>query len=294
MTSATRDHEIDVTDEAYLVHGATQLLARHYRPRGAGPFPMMIELHGGAWCSNDRLRDVTINEPLARSGVMVAALDFRMPPLASYPASVSDINYAVRWLKTNAARLGGDARRVGIAGTSSGGHLAALVAMKPFDETYSSLAGEKDDPAIDATVSCVVMGWPVIDPLGRYLYAERLKAAGGSYPPFVDQVLEPHRAYWQSEASMAEGSPLMILERAEAVHTPPMLCVQGAADLAHPRPQLDAFAARYRAAGGTIDVRLFDGQEQSFMLQDPASPASKQAMAEIVRFVHATLGGGAA
>jgi acetyl esterase/lipase len=110
----------------------------------------------------------------------------------------------------------------------------------------------------------------------------------------VDQVLEPHRAYWRTEAAMAEGSPLMILERGEAVRTPPMLCVQGADDIAHPRPQLEAFAARYRAAGGTIDIRLFDGQEQSFILQDPASPAAKQAMTEIIRFVHAAPGGGAA
>ena len=168
MASAIHDqdidvtHDIDVTDEAYLLHGEAALLARLYRPRGAGSFPMMIELHGGAWCANDRLRDVTINEPLARSGVVVASLDFRMPPVAAYPASVSDINYAIRWLKANAARLGGDPQRVGIAGTSSGGHLAALVAMKPFDPAYASLVGEVA-PAIDATVSCVVMGWPVIE-----------------------------------------------------------------------------------------------------------------------------------
>jgi hypothetical protein len=135
------------------------------------------------------------------------------------------------------------------------------------------------------------MAWPVIDPLGRYHYATRLKAAGGDYPVFVDQVLEPHRAYWQSEAAMAQGSPLMILERAEDVHTPPMLCVQGADDIAHPRAQLEAFAARYRTAGGSIDVRLFEGVAQSFILEDPASQASKRAMEAIIDFVHTTARG---
>jgi acetyl esterase/lipase len=71
-----------------------------------------------------------------------------------------------------------------------------------------------------------------------------------------------------------------------------MLCVQGAEDLAHPRAQLEGFAEQYRASGGTIDVSLFEGEGQAFILQDPASPASNRAVAEIIQFVHATLGSG--
>src|SRR6185295_42801 len=91
--------EIDVEDIEYLRHGDKPLLARLFKPKGAGPFPLVIDLHGGAWCVGDRLRDTPINEPLARSGVVVAALDFRMPPDASYPGSFVDINYAIRWFK---------------------------------------------------------------------------------------------------------------------------------------------------------------------------------------------------
>ena len=73
-------YEIDVEDVAYLRHGDSELLARIYRPRGTGPFPMMIDLHGGAWCNGDRHNDKLLCEALARSGVVVAALDFRQPP----------------------------------------------------------------------------------------------------------------------------------------------------------------------------------------------------------------------
>ena len=75
----------------------------------------------------DRLNDTAINEPLAKSGVVVAALDFRMPPVAAYPASMADINYAIRWLKTRAVELRSRPDLVGALGVSSGGHQAMLV-----------------------------------------------------------------------------------------------------------------------------------------------------------------------
>src|SRR5919206_3362993 len=116
----TAKHDITVEDVEYLRHGDTALLARIFKPRTGGPFPIVVDLHGGAWCRGDRLNDTPINEALARSGVLVAALDFRMPPIASYPASLADIHYAIRWLKTRAGALQARADRVGLLGVSSG------------------------------------------------------------------------------------------------------------------------------------------------------------------------------
>ena len=124
-------HDIVVEDVEYLRHGSSALLARIFKPRAPGPFPMIVDLHGGAWCRGDRLSDTAINEALARSGVVVAALDFRMPPVAAYPASLADIHYGIRWLKARAASLGGRADRVGLLGVSSGGHQGMLLAMRP-------------------------------------------------------------------------------------------------------------------------------------------------------------------
>ena len=59
-------------------------------PRGTGPFPLIVGLHGGACCRGDRLNDPVINEPLANGRMVATALDFRMPPAAPYPASLAE------------------------------------------------------------------------------------------------------------------------------------------------------------------------------------------------------------
>jgi len=280
-------HDIAVEDVEYLRHGDTPLLARLFRPRTGGPFPIVVDLHGGAWCRGDRLNDTPINEALAASGVLVAALDFRMPPVASYPASLADVHYAIRWLKTRAGSLGGRADRVGVLGVSSGAHQGMLLAMRPRDPRYAGLPLAAD---ADARVGCVVMCWPVIDPLARYRYALALKAKGQPYPEVVDRVLPCHDAYWKTEEAMAEGNPVLALERGEPVELPPVLYLQGTRDVAHPRPDLERFVTHYRKAGGHVDVQMFDGEAEGFINKNPDSPAARTALTGIVDFVRAQLG----
>jgi acetyl esterase/lipase len=278
-------YEIKVEDVEYSRPGGTPLLVRLYRPQGPGPFPIMVELHGGAWCRHDRLADVVIHEPLARSGVVVAALDWRQPPVAPYPASFQDIHYAIRWLKARATELGSRPDLVGSMGNSSGGHQAMLLAMRAFDPRYGALPGPAGSSA-DATVRCVIMCSPVIDPLGRYHYAKDLKAKGQPYPAIVDEVLPLHDAYWQTEAAMAEGCPALALERGERVERPPVLYLQGTEDVAHPRPHLDRFVAAYRKGGGQVDLELFEGEGQGFIMRKAGSPASNRAIELISEFTH--------
>jgi acetyl esterase/lipase len=249
----------------------------------------MVELHGGAWCRSDRLADKVIHEALARSGVIVAALDWRQPPVAPYPASFQDIHYGIRWLKARASELGSRPDLVGSMGNSSGGHQAMLLAMRPFDPRYSALAPPAGAGAVDATVRCVIMTSPVIDPLGRYHYAKDLKAKGQPYPPLVDEVLPCHDAYWKTEAAMNEGCPARALEQGESVQLPPVLYLQGTEDVAHPRPHLDRFVATYRKAGGLVDLELFEGEGQGFIMRKAGSPASNRALELIVEFVHKQL-----
>jgi acetyl esterase len=278
-------YEIEVADVEYVRHGDKALLARLFKPRGSGPFPLLVELHGGAWCHGDRLNDTVINEALAKTGVVVMALDFRMPPVAPYPASLADINYAIRWLKARAAEMHGRPDLVGILGVSSGGHQGMLAAMRPHDPRYSALPLSSGGP-VDASVHFAVMCWPVIDPLGRYHYAKRLKEAGKPYPDLVDQVLPCHDQYWQTEAAMAEGNPVLALERGERVDLPPVLYLQGTADVAHPRPDLERFVAQYRKAGGEVELELFEGEGQAFITRNPNSPNAGKAIERIIGFVH--------
>ena len=149
-TNAAMTSTVQVEDVEYLRHGSTPLLARLFKPSGTGPFPLIVELHGGAWCRGDRLNDTALNEPLAKSGVVVAALDFRMPPEAPYPASLADINYAIRWLKARAADLGSRPDLFGVLGISSGAHQAMLGAMRPRDPRYAAVPLPAGAAAADA------------------------------------------------------------------------------------------------------------------------------------------------
>ena len=291
MTTIERTrYEIDVEDVEYIRHGNAPLLARVYKPRGSGPFPLIIDLHGGAWCKKDRTSDAGTDEPLAKSGVVVVALDFRMPPDAGYPASLADINYAVRWCKARAAQFGSRADRVGVLGVSSGGHQAMLAAMRPADPRYTELP-LPGPAAIDASLRCVVLCWPVIDPLGRYHYAKKMQAGGDAkIAKAADEWVACHDKYWSGEAAMAEGNPLQALERGEKIHMPPVLYLQGTADVAHPKVYRDQFIANYRKAGGSVELHLFEGVGEAFITNDPTSAAAIDAIDKIIEFVHREIG----
>src|SRR5438876_5053569 len=132
------------------------LMARIYQPQGKRPFPTLLDLHGGAWNNKDRRAEEPMDRAIAASGVLVVAIDLTLAPEAPYPACVQDANYGVRWLKGHAAAWNGDRLRIGIYGSSSGGHVAELLAMRPRDARYNAipLAGA---PAVDATVAYVAM-----------------------------------------------------------------------------------------------------------------------------------------
>src|SRR5438445_6354143 len=152
---------IHTEDLEYLHVGGTPLRARFYRPEGAGPFPAVLEVHGGAWTSGDRFNNVAIAEHLAAHGIVVLSIDFRMPPAARYPDTVADVNFGIRFLKANAGRFATRRELVGGLGTSSGGHLLLLNALRPRDARYAS----HPLPGADASLAFAIACWPGADPL---------------------------------------------------------------------------------------------------------------------------------
>src|SRR5215210_9042150 len=81
-----RAFEVRWRDVEYRRDGTESWLARIYEPQGTGPFPALLEVHGGAWNHNDRTQNATLDEALAASGLVVAAIDFRLGTQAPYPA----------------------------------------------------------------------------------------------------------------------------------------------------------------------------------------------------------------
>lgn len=287
-TAQLTHHAIDVRDVEYIRHGRQPLLARVYQPKGTGPFPLVIDLHGGAWCNKDRTSDEGTDAPLAKSGVVVASLDFRMPPLAGYPASLQDVNYAIRWFKLHADEFKVDPARVAILGVSSGGHQAMLTALRPRDGIYNSipLAGSRHD----ATVQCAIMCWPVIDPLGRYEYATKLLTTkDATLRKQAENWVACHDRYWPNTSEMEQANPARMVARGETVELPPVVYIQGTADVAHPAPLRDKFIKDYRARGGRVELHLFKGVGEAFITTDPNSPQAHAAVAKIIDFVHREL-----
>lgn len=267
-TVEARTHEFDVQDVEYLRHGDKPLLARVFKPRGEGPFPAVVDLHGGAWCLGDRTKERVRHEVLAGHGCAVVALDYRQAQEGAYPLALADINYAIRWTKLHAKDLKTRPDLVGISGQSSGGHLAMLAAMRPHDPRYTAIPLPSDSPPQDATVRCVIMSWPVINPLGRYRFARREAAKGAGW---ASGIIERHHQFWGTEANMAEGSPMLMLERGEKVMTPPAIWFQERGDLMHDYKDEESsfsgteaprFVANYRNAGGEIELHYFDGDRQ--------------------------------
>lgn len=287
MAISTHMYEVAIADVEYLRHGDAPLLARLFKPQGSGPFPIMLELHGGAWVRGTRENGNAANEALAKTGVIVAALDFRTH--APYPASVADIHYAIRWAKTQAASWKGKPDRIGAMGTSSGAHQAMLLGMRPHDARYAALPAPAGAGGVDGTLACVIMISPVIDPLGRYLYAKGLRSdctppegVGAQWPPM-------HEQYWGTEEAMAEGAPARMLARGEKTALPPTLTLRRAYEASHPRPDFDEFIDQYRKAGGSIDVRIVEG-EGGGLLSDLSSQVAEQTLEEMGKFITKHLG----
>lgn len=251
-------------------HGDDPMIIRLIRPETGGPYPVIVDLHGGCWCKGHPSECTVRGEVFAAEGYASAALDFRQAD-AGYPSSSQDINYAIRWLKAHAEELRLDASRVGLLGQSSGGHLAMLAAMRPADPRYLALQLEDGAPDVDASVQCVGVMWPVMNPLSRYRRAVGLRAAGAP-PAWVADLPERHDTYWGTEENMEEGNPMLALERGEAVEILPSIWFQGQPDPVHdyrdPDSPLDMneperFAENYRKAGGSISIAHMEQANRS-------------------------------
>jgi len=104
-----------------------------YLPKDKKNFPVMLFVHGGSWRMGDRAMYPVLGNRFAKMGVGVAIPSYRLMPGNPHPAQAEDVAAAFAWVYKNVAQYGGDIKRMYLAGHSSGGHLAALLAL---DETY--------------------------------------------------------------------------------------------------------------------------------------------------------------
>jgi len=259
--------EITVHDSEYQ----SGLAVRIYQPAGAGPFPGLVDVHGGVWTNGDRTANEVMDWALAESGIVVAAVDFRQSPDHPYPAQVADVNLATRWLKAHAVEFNADPDTVGGIAGSSGGHTVLLSAMRPNHPAYSYIDLPGSDA--DATMKYLLLGWPIVDPYARYRFVQET----GN-----DRIIGLSEAYFRTTDAMKEGSPGQILQRGEEAVLPPTLIVQGTADNNLPVPVTERFAVDYRKAGGDLELEMFPDMPHLF--GNTPGPDSDRAIALMKKF----------
>jgi acetyl esterase/lipase len=249
------------------------LMARIYQPKGPGPFPTLLDLHGGAWNNKNRTAEEPMDRALAASGLLVVAVDLTLAPEAPYPACVQDGNFAVRWLKANARTWNGNPSRIGVYGSSSGGHVAELLAMRPNDPRYNSIP-LASAPNVDATVAYVAMRSPISNTFARYENAEK---RGNQ------NMMKNNKVFFNPWETIHESNPQEILERKEKVTLVPFLIMQGALDDNMLPEFQEKFARTYKAAGGECDYRLFEGSVHEWVAEP--GPQTDKARDTVKEFI---------
>src|ERR1700716_1401635 len=266
--------DLDVKDVEFRRNAAGRMLmARIYQPKGPGPFPTVLDLHGGAWNRKDRLAEEPMDRALAASGLLVVAVDMTLAPDAPYPACVQDANYAVRWLKLNAAQWNGDGAKIGVYGSSSGGHVAELLGMRPRDPRYGAIPLSAA-PSVDASVAYVAMRSPISDTFARYQNAERRRN---------ESMMKNNKTFFAPWETIHESNPREILERDEKLTFVPLLVMQGALDDNVLPEAQEKFVKTYKAAGGHIEYHLFENSVHEWVAEP--GPQTDKARETVKAFI---------
>jgi acetyl esterase len=168
-----------------------RIRVRLYVPRGSGPFPLHVFLHGGGWCVGAiGARDPRCLAIVAGAACIVASVEYRLAPENLYPTAPEDSYAALCWLVDHADELGIDTTRVAVGGESAGGNLAAVVCLMARDRDGPTIVHQwLDVPATDLTMS-----QPSVHntPDGYLLTYRDMVEYRDSYLPDVSLATEPY------------------------------------------------------------------------------------------------------
>jgi acetyl esterase/lipase len=137
-------------DVAYGTHERQKLDV--YVPKGDGPFPLILWVHGGGWEGGSKDGGGPVVNLVGR-GYVVASTNYRLSRHAPFPAQIHDVKGAVRYLRANAKKYKIDPDRIGVAGASAGGHLVALLGTSG---DVKELEGDVGPKGVSSRVQCVI------------------------------------------------------------------------------------------------------------------------------------------
>ncbi len=138
-----------VKDVEYGVGGERKLLLDIVRPKHppAGPMPVLVWVHGGAWLGGDKSSGIWRLAPYAQKGYFCATISYRLSQVAVFPAQIEDCKCAIRYLRAHARKYNIDADRIGVWGSSAGGHLVAMLGTAAEAKDLEGTGGWKAQPS---------------------------------------------------------------------------------------------------------------------------------------------------
>ncbi len=225
------------------------------------PAPVMIFLPGGAWVHGGRLlQGYALMSHLAQLGWVCLSIDYRVAPHHPWPAHLTDVKTAIAWARANVDKFGGDRNFVAVAGTSAGGHLAALAGLTPNHPDMQRDLPEGSDTSVDAVVGIY----------GRYDWEDRSTAERARFVDFLERVVVKRRLDRHPEIFHA-ASPIAHV-RADA---PPFLVIHGSGDTVIPAQQARDFVQRLRSTSqNPVGYVELPGAGHGFDMTDGARTGS--------------------
>ncbi|WP_326548479.1 alpha/beta hydrolase [Mycolicibacterium sp. ND9-15] len=225
------------------------------------PAPVLIFVPGGAWVHGRRiLQGYALMSHLAEKGWVCLSIDYRVAPHHRWPAHIHDVKTAIAWARANVDKFGGDREFVAVAGTSAGGHLAALAGLTPNDPELQADLPEGSDTSVDA----------VIPIYGRYCWEDRSTVERVRFVEFLERVVVGRKAAEQP-GLYRKASPIA------QVHpdAPPFLVVHGTGDSVIPVAQARAFVERLRnVSRSAVSYVELPGAGHAFDMTDGARTGS--------------------
>jgi acetyl esterase len=222
---------------------------RLYRPEGEGPFPALLNFHGGGfWMGDGYIFDPLVVELALRARVAVFSVDYRLAPEHPFPAALEDSYRALQWVAENAARFDIDPARLGVMGQSAGGNLAAAVALKARDQGGPRLAFQSlQVPSVDLSDG---REWPSFAEAGDdyFLKVSAFPSMRDAYVPRPEDRLDPY------------ASPLLAEHHRDL---PPALII--AAQFDPLRDQAIAYAEALRRGGVPVEMVVVPGVLHGFI-----------------------------
>jgi len=224
-----------------------ELPVRIYRPRADGPLPVLINMHGGGWVlGRPDMDDRRCGRIALGAQVVVISLDYRLAPEHPYPAALLDGFDAVRWVQSRGAALEMDPSRIALAGSSSGGNLAAGLCLLLRDLQAAKPA-------------CLILNYPVCDGVGKSASYEEFKDGPSVTADLMDWFWDQYTPP-PTDRSLGYVSPL----RANTLTgLPPTLVTTAECDVL--RDEAEAFARRLEAEGVDVMLRRYDGMPHGFL-----------------------------